>query len=410
MAFYVRLLISLLFFQVSNLILRSHLQTPDAQLPRDHSTDFVRQIFLPDQYALNQSSHAGPSTIYNGQVGLHYSGGVQRAPDPPKSLGYRVEAGTSIIPKHIHNPQSSFSTPFAGGFNPPVIHNDFLTSSIGQYNLNRVPQAGPPSIPVGQVSSYVGEVQDTYFHSLNSLGCHVDAGHPAIAIYPHHGQPSHLSHLYSTKAPVTSSSRQTLTDIQPGQEELYSRDAQAAQHYTLDFVILPGPPEPRQRRSKDNRQQPYNKAKKGTRRSKESSLAILHPIPSSIIPSSDVIATAKADFRLLQAMVCPILIGGQACGQSIGSAKEMVAHLSMSHNVYRDKRKTANADLEGRCPLCDVQMDGGSIHRHLTRHFYYYICPVEVCHKKFSRSYEIRAHCKTHGFEMSDNEDFAVRK
>ena len=67
----------------------------------------------------------------------------------------------------------------------------------------------------------------------------------------------------------------------------------------------------------------------------------------------------------------------------------MWAHLSTSHKFYQDKQKTVNPDLEGQCSLCNMQMDRGSIHRHLTRHFYYYIFPMEGCHKTCTRSSEL---------------------
>jgi len=298
---------------------------------------------------------------------------------------------SNIFPSQSVSPTSCSTTSLTAGFDSPHMHNNSPYSSADQSQL---PQAGPSSIPDGQVGVYIGGVQRTYVHRANSLGYHVNAGPSTIANYSHHAQPSHFSYPDSTATPVASSSRQTLADIQPGQVGPHCGYA----------------PERRQQRSKDNRHQPYNKQKKGTRRSTKSSLTISHPIPSSTIRSSDAIAKAKASFRTLQAMLCPLPVGGQACGESIDSAKSMFAHLH-KHNVHQDKRKTANPDLEGRCPLCDRKMDGGSIHRHLmTTHFYCYVCPVEGCHEEFTRDYELRAHCKIHEFVMSGNEDFAVRK
>ena len=311
---------------------------------------------------------------------------------------------SNIFPSQSVSPTSCSPTSLTAGFDPPVMHNNSPRSSSDQ---SRPPQAGPLSIPDGQVGSYIGGVQHTYAHQENSMEYRVDAGPSTIDNYSRHTQSSHFSYPVSEEAPAASSSRQTLTDIQPGQGGLHRGHAQ---YSASDFVVLNGPPERRQRRSKDNRQQPYNKEKKGTRRSTKSSLAISYPIPSSTIPSSDDITKAKASFRTLQAMVCPLLVGGQACKQSIDSAKSMFAHLR-THNIQQDKRKTANPELEGRCPLCDRRMDGGSIHRHLmTGHFYHYVCPVEGCHEEFTRDYRLRAHCKTHGFKMFGNEDFAVCK
>jgi hypothetical protein len=311
---------------------------------------------------------------------------------------------SNIFPSQSVSPTSCSTTSLTAGVDSPVMHNNSPRSSVDQ---SRLPQAGPSSIPDGQVGPYIGGVQRTYVHQANSVGYPVDAGPSNIANYSHHTESSHFGYPVSEEAPVASSSRKTLGNIQPGQGGLhYGR----AQYPASDFVVLDDPPKRRQQRSKDNRQQPYNKKKKGTRRSTKSSLTISYPISSSTIPSSDDIAKAQASFRTLQARVCPLLVGGQACGVLIDSAKSMLAHLE-KHNIQPDKRKTANPELGGRCPLCPCRVDGGSIHRHLmTTHFYYYVCPVEGCHEKFTRNYKLRAHCKTHGFKMSGNEDFAVCK
>jgi hypothetical protein len=310
---------------------------------------------------------------------------------------------SNIFPSQSVSPTSCSTTSLTAGFDSPVMHNNSPRSSTDQ---SRLPQAGPSSIPDGQVGTYIGGVQHTYVHQANSVGYRVDAGPSTISNYSHHTQLPHFGYPVSEEAPVASSSRQTLGDIQPGQGGLHYGHAQ---YSASEFIVLDNPPERRQQRSKGNRQQPYNKEKKGTRRSKGSALAISHPIPSSTTPSNDDIAKAQASFRTLQARVCPLLVGGKACGESIDSAKSMLAHLE-KHNIQPDKRKTANPELGGRCPLCPLPIDGGSIHRHLMTHYYYYVCPVEGCHEKFTRDYKLRAHCKTHGFKMFGNEDFAVCK
>ena len=267
----------------------------------------------------------------------------------------------NAIPNQSVSPTLSYTLP-AAGFDPPIMHSNSPWSSADQ------PQAGPSFIPDEKVGSYV------------------------------------TNHPHSSETLLASGSRKILMNIQPGQGK---------PHSALDSVVLDGSIRRRQGRSKDNRQQPYQKKNKRTPPSEGSPFAISYPIPSSTIPTSDDVAKAQANFRTLQTMICPMPVEGQAqpCGQFIDSAKSMSTHLP-KHGVRKDKRSTANSDLDGECPLCPEQVSGGSIHRHVMEvHFYRYICPVEGCHHKFPRDQNLRDHIKTHGLTlMFGNEDFAVRK
>ena len=272
-----------------------------------------------------------------------------------------------------------------------MISNDYSLCSFGNALSDSRAQ-----LPVG----YIGGIQA---HPTNFLGYRVKMG-PSTPTNPSHHtvHPSRPNYSHSTDAPVASTSRQALKDIQP---ILHCGS-------TLDPVVIDRPPERRQRMSKASRQQPYNKKNKGTRPSKESSkVEIPHLIPASTIPSSDDMARVKAVFRTLQAMKCPLLVGGQACGQSIKSAQSMSAHLaSETHKIRPDNRKTGDSGQQGQCPCCEERMGDGSIHRHImTSHFYQYVCPVEGCGRQSTRSHTLGDHCfALHGLEMSGKEDFAV--
>ena len=212
----------------------------------------------------------------------------------------------------------------------------------------------------------------------------------------------------STSEPVASSSRQTLADVQPGfyhGEVDWSTlgDESEAEN---DGFILDLPLERRQRQSRNCRQQPYDRRKRGTRQSKKAATATI--VPRNFDPSA-----AIATFLKRQAIICPILIRGVACGQLVNTAQEMRDHLVASHTINSKKKKGANAGLGGVCPHCNRRVSS-CLSRHMMSDFYRYACPVEGCGIILSRPDQLRAHCKSHGFRIprgdEANEQYAVRK
>jgi len=184
------------------------------------------------------------------------------------------------------NLQNSSSTPVPAESDSPVMYSTSLESTTAQYSLGLPPQAEPSNIRDHQVG-----LQDTHVYSPYSWKYNVDADPPSTVPYYGHRTHFEFSYTHSTEALVASSLRQTLTDIHPGQGELYSGQFQyfssgVTTKFEHNFINLSGPPVRRQRRSKDNRQQPY-KQKKGTRRRKSPS-----PVPD-IIPSGRDIALTK---------------------------------------------------------------------------------------------------------------------
>ena len=212
----------------------------------------------------------------------------------------------------------------------------------------------------------------------------------------------------STSEPATCSSRQTLADVQPG---FYHRevdwptlgDESEAEN---DGFILDLPLERRQRQSRNCCQQPYDRRKRGTRQTKK------EPTPT-IVPSNFDPSAAITTFLNRQAMICPILIRGVACGQLVNTAQEMRDHLVASHTINSKKKKGANAGLGGVCPHCNRRVSS-CLSRHMMSDFYRYACPVEGCGIILSRPDQLRAHCKSHGFRIprgdEANEQYAVRK
>jgi len=215
--------------------------------------------------------------------------------------------------------------------------------------------------------------------------------------------------LYSpplTSEPATSSSRQTLADVQPGLyhgEPDYPTSGGESEAENEGF-ILDLPLERRQRQSRNYREQPYDKQERGTRQRE--------PIPT-IVPSNFDPSPAIATFLNRQAIVCPILIRGVLCGQLVHTAQEMRQHLLKSHTINSKKKRGANAGLGGRCPHCNSRVTS-CIYRHIMSDFYRYACPVEGCGVIRSRPDQLRAHCKSHGFRIPRgakvNERYAVRK
>jgi hypothetical protein len=160
----------------------------------------------------------------------------------------------------------------------------------------------------------------------------------------------------------------------------------------------------RQKKSKNRHQQPYDKEQRGTRREEATPNIIM--VPSNFDP-----APAIANFLTRQAMICPILVKGTPCGQSVNTAQKMSDHLIKVHGVDSNNTRTANVGLGGRCPYCGRKLTS-CIYRHLMSHFYRYACPVEGCGKLYSRPDLLRGHCRSHGFRISAgaNEDFTVRR
>jgi hypothetical protein len=129
----------------------------------------------------------------------------------------------------------------------------------GSFNIRYSPTFSDDQLlGIFPANNAIEPLESLYFNQMypsNSPGYHQPgASTPPDCHYPP-----------STSEPVASSSRQTLADIQPG---LYHRDAD---YPTSDVkaepennVLIPDLPlEPRQKQSKNRRQQPYDRRKRG---------------------------------------------------------------------------------------------------------------------------------------------------
>jgi hypothetical protein len=323
------------------------------------------------------------------------------------SVMYLPHPNPSYMPS-LPSVQSNNPQPVFFQNSPPVLPETtmplFDISTIthpnvqGSFNIRYSPTFSDDQLlGIFPANNAIEPLESLYFNQMypsNSPGYHQPgASTPPDCHYPH-----------STSEPVASSSRQTLADIQPG---LYHREAD---YPTSDVkaepennVLIPDLPlEPRQKQSKNRRQQPYDRRKRGTRRREAT---------STIVPSNFDPAPAIASFLNRQAIICPILVKGNLCGRSVNTAQEMTDHLFETHRVDSKKSCTANVGLGGVCPHCGSRLTS-CIYRHLMSDFYRYACPVEGCNKTYSRPDQLRGHCKSHGFQILSkaNEEFAVRK
>jgi len=304
---------------------------------------------------------------------------------------------------------------------PPTIQYTNPQPAVVEY-LQPVPTYRPPypnvqgtfNAPGSLILSQERSSSSAIFPANNAVGL-------VESFYPNHAYPSNSSGYHQrgasnftapefyypplTSEPATSSSRQTLADVQP---DLYHGEADYPTwgdeaEAENDGFILDLPLERRQKQSRNRRPQPYDKQERGTRQREATPMIV----PSNFDPSP-----AIATFLNRQAIVCPILIQGVGCGQSVNTAQEMRHHLLNSHTINAKKKKGANAGLGGRCPQCNSRVSS-CIYRHIMSDFYHYACPVEGCGKTVPRPDQLRAHCKDHGFQIpcdTKNEHYAVRK
>ena len=330
--------------------------------------------------------------------------------------GY-ITAGASVMHTLHPNPSYTPSLPSVQSNNlqptffqnvPPVLPETtialFDISTIahpivqGNFNIRHSPTFSDDQfLGIFPANSSVGPLESLYFNQIYPSSSPVYDQPSASTTSDCHYPPS-------SSEPVASSSRQALADIQPG---LYHRDVD---YPTADVkaepennALIPDLPlERRQKQSKTPRQQPYDRRERGTRRREAT---------PTIVPSNFDPAPAIASFLNRQAIICPILIKGNLCGQSVNTAQEMTDHLFETHRVDSKKSRTANVGLDGVCPHCGSRLTS-CIYRHLMSDFYRYACPVEGCNKTYSRPDQLRGHCKSHGFQIPSkaNEDFAVRK
>jgi hypothetical protein len=142
-----------------------------------------------------------------------------------------------------------------------------------------------------------------------------------------------------------------------------------------DASIPDLPLERRQKQSKNRRQQPYDKQQQSTRPREATAI---------IFPSDFDPAPAIASFLTRQAIICPILIKGKLCGESVNTAHDMADHLFETHGVDSNQSPTANVGLGGLCPHCGSRLTN-CIYRHLMSDFHCYACLVEGCGNVYSR-------------------------
>jgi len=230
--------------------------------------------------------------------------------------GY-ITDGASAIKLPDPNPSDTLNLPSVQPNNPqPVVFNDIQPAlpettmplfdistvtphpnALGNFNILRSPTFSDHQLlEIFPGNNVVGPLESFYFNQIypSSSSAYHQPGAGA-SITPDCHYPS------STIEPVASSSRQTLTDIQPG---LYQRDVD---YPTSDIktepennALIPNLPLERpQKQSKNRRPQPYDSQAGGIRR---------REVTPTIVPADFDPAPAIASFVNRQAIICPILI------------------------------------------------------------------------------------------------------